>query len=94
MDQAVLRPWATAVPRGQGSQKTVSVEIVLSDDLPDSIPVAAQFTPGRIVLVVRAGLSQAETVSELAAAFSGIQACYDPQQIHNLNLCDPEQIAV
>lgn len=52
------------------------VEIVLSGDLPDGVPLVAEFGPGFIHIAVREGMSQAETVQAIAETWQSIREHY------------------
>ena len=60
------------------------VKITVTPDLPERIPVAAEFGPGFIHLAVREGLSQAETVEAIREAWQAIRNHYGVERIQLL----------
>lgn len=60
------------------------VQIELRDDLPPGVPLVAEFGPGFIHIAVRAGLTQAETVTEIAQAWAAIREHYGTDKIRLL----------
>ena len=57
------------------------VIIEISEDLPERIPLAAEFGPGFIHIIVREGLDQAETVEALEDAWQMIREHYGVNRI-------------
>lgn len=60
------------------------VIIETSEALPEHLPLIAEFGPGFIHMIMRAGLSQAETVREIEAAWQGIRDHYGADRIKRL----------
>lgn len=60
------------------------VIIEITEDLPERIPLTAEFGPGFIHMLVRAGLSQAETVEALQDAWQQIREHYGTDRIKML----------
>lgn len=57
------------------------VVIKLSAELPDRIPLAAEFGPGFVHIIVRDGLSQADTVEALQETWQQIREHYGAERI-------------
>jgi hypothetical protein len=63
----------------------LSVQIVVRDDLPESVPVAVEFTPGKVTMALRSGMTQAETVEAIKGAWQAILDCFDPAELARLH---------
>lgn len=57
------------------------VQIKISTELPERIPLAAEFGPGFVHILVRDGLSQADTIEVLEDAWQSIREHYGTERI-------------
>ena len=59
----------------------MGVRIEATDDLPDGVPVAAEFGPGYIHLAVSKALSVPEACQQIAGAWEAIRTHYGPSTV-------------
>jgi hypothetical protein len=68
---------------GVEAYEVSAVQVVITDDLPDAVPCAAEFGPGYINLAIRP-MSQAETCAVIQDALGTMISCYDVTDLGRL----------
>src|SRR3954447_15693504 len=68
---------------GVEAHEVSAVQIVITDDLPESVPYAAEFGHGYVRIAIRP-MSQAAAMEAVADAWSTMMACYELDDLEQL----------